>query len=108
MKKKCVYLLCCGWFAALNLQAAELLTLRGIAVGDGRLYPKFRLEAIHNDNLTAAATNPIKTFGALYAPSFRYVLRSAKKRLFADYGLTGATYEGSRRDDYLDHRASLG
>ena len=108
MKKKCVYLLFCGWFAGLNLQAAELLTLRGIAVGDGRLHPKFRLEAIHNDNLTAAATNPIKTFGTFYSPGFSYVLRSAKKRLFADYHLSGATYEDSRRDDYLDHRASFG
>lgn len=108
MKKKCSYLLCCGLFAVVNLQAADLLTLRGIALGDGRLYPKFRLEAFHDDNLTSVASNEIKTFGLFFSPGLAYELKGAKKRFLADYNLSGATHESSRRDDYIDHRALLG
>ena len=106
MKKK--YLLCWGLFAAFNIQAAELLELRGIALGNGRLSPEFRLEAFYDDNLTFAATNQIESFSTLFEPGVGYELRGAKKRFFADYRLSGAIYENSRRDDYIDHRALLG
>ena len=100
-------LLCCGLFTCFTAQSAELLEPKGVAVGNGRLIPEFRLETFYDDNMSHAASGKTETLGVWFQPALSYELRDSKKRLRADYRLSGATHEDSHADDYVDHRARL-
>jgi len=90
-----------------GVSSASAAEPAGVKLGGAMLYPALNYSLQHDDNITSAETNRIKSWISVINPGLLLEAKSGANVYGLTYDLVRGQYHSSKNDNYTDHLISL-